>query len=665
MDFFQAQDQARKKSHLLVGYFLAATALIILAIYLVVSLLFFGATESGQLPGDTAWFSPIRFLIVAGSVLLVIGLATLFKINQLRHGGGVVAESLGGRKVHADTRDFQERQLLNVVEEMTIASGAPMPAVYILDNETGINAFAAGFSPNDAAVAVTRGTLEKLSRDELQGVIAHEFSHILNGDMPLNIKLAGILFGILVLAITGRIIFGSLRFSGGGRGGGKGSGGIVIAIFLTGLALFLIGYIGVFFGKLIQAAVSRQREFLADAAAVQFTRNPDGISGALKKIGGFSEHSTLRNGKAMNLAHMCFGRISKKDPVFFSLATHPPLLKRIRAIDPQFDGSFPPVDKASGKTSRKAASPAASGLASAASASAAPPPLPRRSAPRRGRERFRVGKAGLAASVGSLETSNIENARRQIAGIPKEIQNARHDTGAARAVILALVFDRDPASLLKQMNAVRAGAAPETASSLQSLSVEVRKLPVELRLPVLELMIPVLYNLPRAEYEQFLEVLKKCIRSDQHTDFWEFVLLRMVRRQVEPKIYPDRVEQATIRHQKLTSLKGPLEILFNSLAFRIEENPEAREILFRNAAHAFQPEVRITFNSDYRPNLANVERAIDQITQSTFAIRKRILETAHDLVADDGQVTIVEAEYLRMLAISFDCPTAPLQPDSR
>jgi len=351
MDFFQSQDQARNKSRLLVVYFLLAMTAIIVALYAVISVIFYYAAREapGAVPAFTLW-DPLRFGGVFLVTVALIGLATLFKINQLRQGGNVVAKSVGGRKVHADTRDFKEQQLLNVVEEMAIASGTPMPEVFILDDETGINAFAAGFSPNDAAVAVTRGTLDTLSRDELQGVIAHEFSHILNGDMRLNIKLAGILFGILILAMSGRVMLHSMRFAAfrgrGSRGGRGGGGGIIVAIMLTALALLVIGYIGVFFGRLIQAAVSRQREYLADASAVQFTRNPDGITGALRKIGGLAQHSTLGNGKAMNVAHMCFGNIEKRQPLFFSLATHPPLEKRIRAIDPQFDGKFPRVSPA-------------------------------------------------------------------------------------------------------------------------------------------------------------------------------------------------------------------------------------------------------------------------------------------------------------------------------
>lgn len=661
MDFFEAQDQARQKSHWLVLYFLAAVVFIILAIYGVVSLIFFGTGE--QETGDFGWFSPLRLITVAGGTLLVIVLATLFKIAQLRQGGGAVAKSLGAKRVQPETTDFKERQLLNVIEEMSIASGSPMPEVYVLEQETGINAFAAGFSPNDAAVAVTRGTLEQLSRDELQGVIAHEFSHILNGDMRLNIKLGGVLFGILVLAIIGRVVMHALRFSGGrsSRGGGKGGGGLVLALFFTGLALFVIGYIGIFFGRLIQAAVSRQREYLADAAAVQFTRNPAGISGALKKIGGFSGKSALENGKAMNIAHMCFGRIGKSEPMFFSLATHPPLVKRIQAIDPGFEGNFPQVQatKPSKSSRKKPSSPLASGFGSD-SGSQQPPPLPSSSGAKP-QNRFKVGKTALAASVGNLAPEQISRAREQIQQLPPAIQQAKQDSGAARAVILALVFDRDPTSLLKQMNAVRQSAAPETANALQKLSIEVRKLPKTLRLPVLEMMIPVLYNLPSAEYENFLEVLQQCIASDQKTDFWEFVLLRLIRRQVEPRIYRKSVDQAEIRFKTAASVQPQAAVLFNFLVRQSHPQQEQQKALFQKAPFGEAGWAGLPWMEDSELDLASLGKALDALAHASFALRKKTLEICREVVSADDNVTAEEMESLRLLSTSLDCPLGAIQ----
>ncbi len=337
MDFFEHQEQARRKTGLLVVYFVLAVASIIVAVYLAVVAVFVGTQGDAV---EALWL-PQVFGPVAGGTLLVITVGSLYKMADLARGGEVVARSLGGRPVLANTCELRERVLLNVVEEMAIASGTPVPPVFLLDNESAINAFAAGTTPQNAVIGVTRGTIETLNRDELQGVIAHEFSHILNGDMRLNLRLIGLLNGILLIAMIGYVLMrtgsGSYRVgfssSSSNRKGGN-------PLPLLGLLLYVIGYIGVFFGHLIKSAVSRQREFLADASAVQFTRLPDGIVGALKKIGGLVQGSRLRTSQAEEASHMYFGN-GLAAPFFALLATHPPLSERIRRIDPSFDGKFP------------------------------------------------------------------------------------------------------------------------------------------------------------------------------------------------------------------------------------------------------------------------------------------------------------------------------------
>ena len=286
-------------------------------------------------------WNPELFGLVAMGTSAVIAAGSLYKMAALSGGGHTVAELLGGRLLRADAATPAERRLLNVVEEMAIASGVPVPPVYLLENELGINAFAAGHAPGDAVVAVTAGTLARLSRDELQGVIAHEFSHILNGDMRLNIRLMGVLFGILVIGLTGWIIFRSTTGGYVRLGARDDDRKGFNPLPLIGLALYVIGYVGVFFGNLIKAAVSRQREFLADASAVQFTRNPDGIAGALKKIGAVAEGSRIQDPHAEEASHMFFGdALSGWTELFGLLATHPPLVERIKRIDPSFDGDF-------------------------------------------------------------------------------------------------------------------------------------------------------------------------------------------------------------------------------------------------------------------------------------------------------------------------------------
>src|SRR5690606_28679995 len=313
MNFFERQIQVRKASGRLVFLFVVA----VIGIVAVIDLAMWGLLLR-EMPADQ--MVPV-LLTITIVVLIIIACASLFRLASLKKGGGgKVARSLGGVYVPEDTNDPQLRRLRNVVEEIAIASGTPVPELYVLPHEPGINAFAAGWSPADAAVAVTRGCLERLNRDELEGVIAHEFSHVVNGDMRLSIRLMGVLFGILGLAVVGRV----LLHTRGERN----------PLPLVGLVLLAAGSIGLFCGKLIKSAVSRQREYLADASAVQFTRQTEGLAGALKKIGGLPDGAHLSSGKKDDVSHMLFSEGSKFASLF---ATHPPLVERIRALQPNFD----------------------------------------------------------------------------------------------------------------------------------------------------------------------------------------------------------------------------------------------------------------------------------------------------------------------------------------
>lgn len=326
MEFYEAQDRARRKTRLLVVLFCLAVLAIIMIVYLVVDALVG--------PGPGIRFDAGLFGLVAGGVIVLVGTGSGVRTHQLRRGGSAVAELLGGRRVDPGMSDPGERRLVNVVEEMALASGIPVPAIYVLDNEEGINAFAAGHTPEDAAVTVTRGALEALNRDELQGVIGHEFSHIFNGDMRINVRLMGLLFGLLLLAVAGRILLG-VRPVGGQRRGGDGR------VALIGVVLILVGFIGVFFGRIIQAAVSRQREYLADAASVQFTRNPRGLAGALRKIRDSVEAGgpggRVWNAHAEEANHFFFVR-GVGGLLTGLFATHPPLEERIRRLEPGVSG---------------------------------------------------------------------------------------------------------------------------------------------------------------------------------------------------------------------------------------------------------------------------------------------------------------------------------------
>jgi Zn-dependent protease with chaperone function len=409
MDFFEAQDRAKRKTTKLIVLYALAVILMITAIYLIVTALF---NPGGHLPASAGFadrfWHPQLLLVVSTFVIILILAGSLFRIAQLKRGGSAVAEMLGGRKVEPSTSDSSEQQLMNIVEEMSIASGVPVPDVYVMDREEAINAFAAGFGTSDAAIGVTRGALDQLSRDELQGVIAHEYSHIFNGDMRLNIRLIGILNGILLLHIMGLLLMRSGAWSGamrggGGRGGGQGGGQAAIVIILLGLSLLVIGYIGMLFGRMIQAAVSRQREYLADAAAVQYTRNPDGLAGALRKIGQKKQGGRIEDGHAMEMSHLFFASSfhSALDRIF---ATHPPIEKRIKAIAP---------DHVAGGTT---------GSAGGVKGHAALTP------------------EVILAAIGTLGGQNVSRAGQLLREIPVSLREAAHEPMAAEALVYGLFF---------------------------------------------------------------------------------------------------------------------------------------------------------------------------------------------------------------------------------
>jgi Zn-dependent protease with chaperone function len=344
-DFFERQDAARRSTKWLVGMFLLGVVAIVGATMAVGVVAIEMAQDSSHYAAGDGGGLGVSEESLAGAgaaglfALALITCGSLFKVAQLSGGGNVVAENLGGRRVFPDTTDTVERRLLNVVEEMALASGVPAPPVFLLNEEEGINAFAAGYSPSDAVVAVTRGTAERLSREELQGVVAHEFSHILNGDMRLNIRLIGVLHGILLIGLMGRFML-RMASNWGSGGSNKESKGGAAYFGLIGLALIVLGYLGTLIGNLIKAAVSRQREYLADSSAVQFTRNPGGLAGALKRIGAAIVGSRLNAPNASEASHMFFAQGVWEG--FTALtATHPPLDDRIRRLEPQWDGTYP------------------------------------------------------------------------------------------------------------------------------------------------------------------------------------------------------------------------------------------------------------------------------------------------------------------------------------
>jgi Zn-dependent protease with chaperone function len=652
MDFFQQQDRARKKTKLLVFYFAIAVAALIVAVYFA-SLVIFSGVQSqqhhnfGEQPQFELW-NPQLFLCVAGGVLAVVLIGSGYKTMALAQGGSVVAEMMGGRLVKPNSNDPDERKLLNVVEEMAIASGVPAPQVYVMDEEDGINAFAAGHKPGDATVTVTRGCMKLLSRDELQGVIGHEFSHILNGDMRMNLRLMGIIFGILCLAIIGRILLQTAR--GGGRSRGQNP------LPILGLVLLIVGYIGVFFGRLIQAAVSRQREFLADASSVQFTRNPGGITGALKKIGGLGETgSRLGHAHAEELSHMFFGN-GISEPFIGLLETHPPLPERIRVFDPNFDGKFPYVrydgrDQPPEEISKPKRQQMPNlfgtvvGGAILASGDESKPPV--------------IRSHTVLPNLGNPTPLHLKYAEQLRDSLPDSVKAAAREPIDAVALIYAMLLSPDEAMRATQLAELAQRVEPAIAQKTAALFPDVSQAAAHAHLPMVNLALGTLRHLTAEQYNQFSQALEWLIGSDGKVEFFEFVLQKIILHHLAPQF--GQASRAVMQYYSIKPLVPDCAVLLSALAN--VSSSDAGEI--KRAFEVGAPYLRAP--DDGELNLLPLEQcgvnqigaALNRMTQAAPLIKKNLLEACIHTVGADGVIVEAEAELLRAVADTLDCPMPP------
>ena len=661
MDFFEAQARARQRTSRLIGLFGLAVIGTALAGYFA-AILILGqiSPRTAQLEADywsyqqtanwtdtaaaTRWWDPGLFVGIFFGTSIVVAVAALFKWHQFSAGGSAVAESVGGRPIDSQTIDAAERRLLNIVEEMAIASGTAVPTVYLLPDETGINAFAAGLTTSDAVVAVTRGAVQKLTRDELQGVVGHEFSHILNGDMRMNLRIAAIVFGILVLGLAGRGILWSLR---GMRSRGKGSGGVVAGVLLAGIALLIVGYVGYFFGRLIQAAVSRQREFLADAAAVQFTRNPAGISGALKKIGGFALGSSLQSHRSTAIGHFFFAQAFRSGLTGW-WSTHPPLAERIRAIDPGFDGRMYEPPETVNVAQESFVSAGLAGPARAAPAPfAQPPPVPS----------VRLPVAGLFAS-NHLTAAQLANAQTLLQSTPPLIRASARTPAGASVLIYGLLLDQDPLIRAQQQALVARLAGTEAATRLERLQPEFSTLGPEHKLPLLQLALPAIKTLNPEAMATFLGVLDELVHADQRVSVFEFALQKVTAHTLELNRTPT---SAGSQIHSFTAVATQISAVLSALAHAAGSTPgDARSAFDRGAAQLRVADPALNFLAPEACDFAALERALDRLACTSGGIRQRILIAAGEVAAQDGVMRVTEYELLRAFAAALDCPLPPL-----
>jgi Zn-dependent protease with chaperone function len=625
VDFFERQDEARRHTKLLVVYFVLAVLSLVVVINVVVSLIL-GALVIEPKSELLFWITLVT--------LAVIFVGSAFKTLQLASGGSAVAELLGGRLIDSNTSDTDERKLLNVVEEMSIASGVPVPQVYVMDDEAGINAFAAGHSTSDAAISVTRGCMKLLSRDELQGVIAHEFSHVLNGDMRLNLRLMGLVFGILCLTVIGRVLI---------RTRGRKN-----PLPLVGLALIVVGWAGVFFGRLIQAAVSRQRELLADAAAVQFTRNPAGLAGALKKIGGLAYGSRIESPHAEEASHLFFA--NGLGSSLFS--THPPLTERIRALDPNFDGKFPRVTE----EPASAISPAPQVFETAEI-----PTVPA------GASRFVapfVAEHAVVANIGQATTQHLAYAADLRHAIPPAIEAAARNPLAASGLVCALLLASEPSMQEQQFEVLASVTSEAMLNETARIWPEVQVMPVQAKIPALDLALPALRRLPPEQFQQFRAAIGGLAASNAKADLFAYMLQKMVARHLDTYFLPER--RPVTQFYALHPLAHDCGVLLSATAYAGQENATELSAAFTKGAEFLSQAARceIPLLPPEECDLSNMDAALERLSQAVPQIKKNLLGACAQTVAADGVIQQGEAELLRAIADALDCPVPPfVQPE--
>ncbi|MYM63127.1 M48 family metallopeptidase [Pseudomaricurvus sp. HS19] len=641
MNFFEHQDQARRYTRrLLLLFALAVISLITITTLFVAVLLWFSDAYTGQAGSHISSGGPLLWqllntklaLSVAAVVLTVVAMGSLYKWIQLSGGGERVAASLGGRRLQPSSEEPSERQLLNVVEEMAIASGTPVPPVYLLE-ESGINAFAAGDSIDDAVIGVTRGCMELLSRDELQGVIAHEFSHILHGDMRINLRLIGVLHGILVIGLIGSMLMrGGFYSSGYNRRNNRDNGGIV----MLGLGLVVIGYCGTFFGKLIKSAVSRQREFLADASAVQYTRNPPGISGALQKIGGYSQGALIHRANAEEFSHMFFG--DGLSTAFGGwLATHPPLEERIRRVTPEWNGRFPLIQRSTRGTVPSMADHKGAPVAAMAPAAAAT-----------------ITTAATDASLqhmGQPTPEHLAHAAQLIAAIPLNLQQAAREPFAARALIYNLLIQ--PEHQQAQWQRLQERAHPAVFKLARELHTSVTSLPQQQRLPLVELAMPALKQLSPTQYQVFRDNVIALIKTDSRVDVFEWALYRLLMNALQPR------SAATDGTVKLRHLAVPCQQLLSTLATAGHDTEAAGLGAYRQAM-AELGFANLPLLGDGQLSLPMLDSAIQQLQQLHPLQKPTLLKAMLTCIRHDGQIAPQEYELFRAVADCLHCPIPPL-----
>ncbi|WP_218756756.1 M48 family metallopeptidase [Vibrio parahaemolyticus] len=613
MDFFHHQDTARHRTGLLVMLFtLAVLAITGLVSVISIGIYFYFTGE----PFTTQSIISYCLLSFVG-VLLVVSISSFIRLSELNaNGGRGVAESIGGKLISTDTSNAKHRQLLNVVEEMSIASGIPVPPVYVMAEEHGINAFAAGMSIDDAVIGVTQGALDAFSRDELQGVIAHEFSHILNGDMRLNTRLIGALFGITCIAHFGHLILDNSNSTRHVSRSSSDSNKGFAVIILIAIVCLVLGWLGTLFGNMIKAAISRQREFLADASAVQFTRNDQGIAGALKKIGSNVQGSTLNTKASDEMSHMMFGQ-SKLSGFSGLFATHPPLDERIRRIEPNWDGSYAQHSHAQNTAFDNEQVCG-----------------------------FAVGGGSPASQSASPLEQLSETGQQLISQLPPELVDIAREPYSARFIAFALIFD--DSDIQREMIKSYVPLASQS-TLLPWLDYD---LPLHLRFPLLELALPALKSLSEAQKISLCKVLRELSETDNQYSLAEWCVINLLEKQLLASF--GFIKQ----HKTLKQLEESVFWLLRELAWVSHSQADKAQRAYHCAlAHLGFPEVKLEpANSNWHLSRA----ALELLLQLKPKDRRMFVKACRLAIESDGEITVAEGELYRVIACFLEVPEPPL-----
>jgi Zn-dependent protease with chaperone function len=628
MNFYDEQKKAKTSTSYLVFIFLIGLSLFATTISLLILSIDSYILTKKLIPNS---FSEPLFIRSFLSVAFIVFLASLFQFYTLKEGGKAIALSLGGKLITALSHEKSHRTLLNVVEEMAIASGISPPSVYLLSDKS-INAFAAGFTYEDAVIGITQGALDQLNREELQGVIAHEFSHIFNGDMRLNLRLSGMIFGIVFIGAIGRFIVEVLHETRIGRyaahsSDNKKGGNPIVALYLLGIGLMVLGWIGTVIGEWIKAMISRQREYLADASAVQYTRYPQGIAHALIKIGSNEYGSTIQATAGGTYSHLFFADgIANFWDQFFS--THPRLEDRIRRILPSWNEKFILDENKSSKKSPIESSSDTSALTSILTAPMVIDTLSR-----------------IAQQPGN---ENITYTRARLDTLPISLHTKSANALSAQWIVLALLLSAEKIPLLKQQTYLE-NTSLMMYKNIQDTYKEILLLPRSAHLDLLNLSIPSLRMMSEQQYKVFRQIVIDLIEMDQIVSIWEWSLHAIILTPLDREFSLSKPPKE--RYKKIEEIQEAISTLFSLLITTQFSNEKNINRSIETLQAAF---THLSYSSDV--SITRLNQALHEIRQSSKPIRAQILEQAISLLRSDGTLFDDDLEIIHALGALFLIP---------